>query len=75
MSKIQVKNVYKIFGPRAEEAMALIRQGRSKAEVLSATGCVVGVNDLSLSIEAGKSSSSWGCPARENPPWCATSTA
>lgn len=54
MSKIQVKNVYKIFGSRAEEAMALIRQGRSKAEVLSATGCVVGVNDLSLSIEAGE---------------------
>ncbi|GBL56690.1 MULTISPECIES: glycine betaine/L-proline ABC transporter ATP-binding protein [Pseudomonas] len=54
MSKIQVKNVYKIFGARADAALAMIRQGKSKAEVLAATDCVVGVNDLSLSIEAGE---------------------
>ncbi|MBU3055098.1 quaternary amine ABC transporter ATP-binding protein [Pseudomonas indica] len=54
MDKIVVKNVYKIFGPRAEKALAAIRQGRSKAEVLADTGCVVGVNDLSLSIGAGE---------------------
>ncbi len=54
MNKIEVKNVFKIFGPRADAALALIRQGRSKAEVLAQTGCVVGVNDLSLSIGAGE---------------------
>lgn len=54
MSKIQVKNVYKIFGAKADAALAMIRQGKSKADVLAATDCVVGVNDLSLSIEAGE---------------------
>ncbi|MFH3792431.1 M17 family peptidase N-terminal domain-containing protein, partial [Acinetobacter baumannii] len=38
----------------ADAALALIRQGRSKAEVLAQTGCVVGVNDLSLAIGAGE---------------------
>ncbi|MDF5982965.1 hypothetical protein P4056_21140 [Pseudomonas aeruginosa] len=32
MNKIEVKNVFKIFGPRADAALALIRQGRSKAK-------------------------------------------
>lgn len=54
MSKIVVKNVFKIFGQRADEALALIQQGKSKADVLANTGCVVGVNDLSLSIGAGE---------------------
>ncbi len=54
MSKIVVKNVFKIFGQRADEALALIQQGKGKAEVLAETGCVVGVNDLSLSIGAGE---------------------
>jgi glycine betaine/proline transport system ATP-binding protein len=54
MSKIVVKNVFKIFGQRADEALAMIQQGKSKADVLANTGCVVGVNDLSLSIGAGE---------------------
>ncbi|NQD92970.1 glycine betaine/L-proline ABC transporter ATP-binding protein [Pseudomonas sp. CrR25] len=54
MSKIVVNNVYKIFGARAEAALAMIRAGKSKAEVLAATDCVVGVNDLSLAIEPGE---------------------
>lgn len=54
MSKIQVKNVYKIFGSRSDAALAMIREGKSKAEVLAATDCVIGVNNLSLSIEAGE---------------------
>ncbi|MGC3292927.1 ATP-binding cassette domain-containing protein, partial [Pseudomonas aeruginosa] len=33
---------------------AIIRQGRSKAEVLAQTGCEVGVNVLSLTIGAGE---------------------
>ncbi|UTW09584.1 quaternary amine ABC transporter ATP-binding protein [Pseudomonas benzenivorans] len=54
MSKIVVKNVFKIFGSRADEALALIREGKSKDQVLAKTSCVVGVNDLSLSIEPGE---------------------
>lgn len=54
MSKIQVNNVYKIFGHRANAALDLIGQGQSKAEVLATTNCVVGVNNLTLSIESGE---------------------
>ncbi|WP_175652852.1 quaternary amine ABC transporter ATP-binding protein [Pseudomonas sp. Marseille-P9899] len=54
MNKIEVKNVFKIFGQRADEALQLIRESHSKEQVLSKTGCVVGVNDLSLSIGAGE---------------------
>ncbi|OAI92995.1 hypothetical protein AYO28_15950 [Pseudomonas putida] len=54
MNKIEVKNVFKIFGQRADEALQLIRESHSKEQVLAKTGCVVGVNDLSLSIGAGE---------------------
>ena len=50
VSKIEVKNVFKIFGNRSKEALDLIRQNKTKDQVLAETGCVVGVNDLSLSI-------------------------
>lgn len=53
-SKIVIKNVFKIFGNRPDAALAMIRQGRSKDQVLADTGCVVGVNDLSLSIASGE---------------------
>jgi glycine betaine/proline transport system ATP-binding protein len=52
--KIQLDSVYKIFGRREAAALELIRQGRDKDQVLAQTGCVVGVNGLSLSIEAGE---------------------
>lgn len=54
MNKIEVKNVFKIFGARAEDALKLIRQKKAKDQVLVETGCVVGVNDLSLSIGSGE---------------------
>jgi len=53
-NKIVVKNVYKIFGNRATEALNMVRQNQSKDQVLAQTGCVVGVNDLSLSIGSGE---------------------
>ena len=53
-NKIVVKNVYKIFGNRAKDALAMVQQNQSKDQVLAQTGCVVGVNDLSLSIGSGE---------------------
>jgi glycine betaine/proline transport system ATP-binding protein len=53
-NKIVVKNVYKIFGGRAKEALAMVQQNQSKDQVLAQTGCVVGVNDLSLAIGSGE---------------------
>lgn len=53
-SKIEVRHVFKVFGNREKEVLALIRAGKSKDQVLAETGCVVGINDLSLSIQAGE---------------------
>lgn len=53
-NKIVVSNVFKIFGNRSEEALALLKDGKSKDQVLAKTGCVVGVNDLSLTIGSGE---------------------
>lgn len=52
--KIVVSNVFKIFGNRPDAALALLKDGKSKDQVLAQTGCVVGVNDLSLSIASGE---------------------
>jgi glycine betaine/proline transport system ATP-binding protein len=56
MSGIEVKHVYKIFGTReaGEQALALLRGGATKAEVLDKTRCNVGLNDVSLSIGSGQ---------------------
>lgn len=54
MNKIEIKNVYKIFGHKTATALAMSQQGKTKQEVQSATDCVIGVHDLSMSIEAGE---------------------
>lgn len=54
MNKIDIKNVYKIFGHKTAAALALSQQGKTKQEVQAETGCVIGVHDLSLSIKAGE---------------------
>ena len=52
---IDIKNVWKIFGTRADEALAAIKaRGLSKAEVLEEFNCVVGVADVSLSVRPGE---------------------
>jgi len=57
MSEIVVKlnDVWKVFGPRAEEAMAAIKsEGLSKADVLEQFGCVVGVQAASFEVPRGE---------------------
>lgn len=53
-SSIQIRNVYKIFGDKQSQALALAREGVSKAEILSRTGCGIGLNDVSLDIPGGQ---------------------
>jgi glycine betaine/proline transport system ATP-binding protein len=54
MSAIQLRHVTKVFGPRPGQALRLLDEGADKARILADTGCVVGVADVSLSIEAGE---------------------
>ena len=52
---VVTRNVWKIFGARAEEAMEAVRnENISKAEVLERFGAVVGVKDVSISVGEGE---------------------
>ena len=53
--EIEIKGVWKIFGNRAMEALADIREnGISKQRVLEEYDCVVGVADVDLAIKRGE---------------------
>ena len=53
--KIDAKNVWKIFGDRADEALEAIQsKGLSKSEVLEEYGCVVGVADATFEVHTGE---------------------
>ena len=54
MDKIRVQNLYKIFGPNPEKAIKLLKQGKTKSQVLEKTGMTVGVNDASFTINEGE---------------------
>lgn len=52
---VEISNVWKIFGARAEEALRAVRdRGLTKAQVLSEFNAVVGVADVSLSVNRGE---------------------
>ena len=52
---VEIENVWKIFGSRADEAMQSIRiEGLSKTEVLERYDAVVGVKDATFSVEEGE---------------------
>src|SRR6056297_3826358 len=54
MSDIQVKHLNVIFGKRKKEALKLLNEGVSKADILDKTGCTVGVYDNNLEIKKGE---------------------
>ena len=51
---IEVKDLTKVFGKNNKQAMKLLEQGQSKEAILKETGCTVGVNRASFSVEAGE---------------------
>ena len=52
--KLQINNLYKIFGKNPKEALRLVREGMDKESVFDRTGCAVGVNDASFSVNEGE---------------------
>jgi glycine betaine/proline transport system ATP-binding protein len=51
----ECRHVWKIFGPRAREALAAMRRdGLGKGELLERFDCVVGVADASFSVRRGE---------------------
>jgi len=54
MSKIEIKNVYKIFGNNPQSVMPMVKDGATKENVLEQTGHTVGLDNVSLNIEEGE---------------------
>ena len=54
MSKIEIKNIYKIFGSTPEQVLPMVKDGASKEQVMEETGHTVGLDNVSLSIKEGE---------------------
>ncbi len=54
MPKIELKNVYKIFGEDPQSVLPLLQEGTTKEEILEERDHTVGLDNVSLSIEEGE---------------------
>ena len=54
MSKIEINNVYKIFGSNPKSILSMVKEGSTKEQMLEKTGHTVGLDDVSLKIEEGE---------------------
>jgi len=52
--KLEVKNLYKVFGDNPQRAFKYIDKGCGKEEILEKTGLSLGVKNASLAIEEGE---------------------
>ncbi|MEK9874772.1 MAG: glycine betaine/L-proline ABC transporter ATP-binding protein [Pelagibacteraceae bacterium] len=54
MAKIEIKNIYKIFGRKPDNILPMVKDGATKEQVLEKTGHTVGLDNVSLKIEEGE---------------------
>ncbi|GGA73471.1 quaternary amine ABC transporter ATP-binding protein [Ornithinibacillus halotolerans] len=54
MPIIEAKNLTKVFGKNAKQALELLDKGLTKEEILKKTGSTVGVNRASFTVEEGE---------------------
>jgi len=54
MSKIEVKNVYKIFGDNPSKVLPMVQNGATKEEILEKTWHTVGLDNVSIKVEEGE---------------------
>lgn len=54
MTKVEIKNVYKVFGATPKKMIPLLKSGESKESVLKKHKHSVGVNNASFSVEEGE---------------------
>jgi glycine betaine/proline transport system ATP-binding protein len=52
--KLQIKNLYKVFGKSPKKALKMLDQGVSKDDIFSKTGMTIGVQDASFDIYEGE---------------------
>lgn len=51
---LETRGLFKVFGEQPEQAFTLLEKGVGKDGILQKTGLTIGVNDVSLSIQAGE---------------------
>ncbi|SAL83550.1 glycine betaine/L-proline ABC transporter ATPase [Caballeronia arvi] len=51
--RLRIENLYKVFSDKPAPALAMLKAGRRKADVLEALGQVVGLDDVSLGVPSG----------------------
>jgi glycine betaine/proline transport system ATP-binding protein len=54
MSKIEINNIYKIFGNEPQSVLPMVQDGATKEEVLEKTGHTIGLDNVSIKIEEGE---------------------
>ncbi|MDF0479883.1 glycine betaine/L-proline ABC transporter ATP-binding protein [Vagococcus sp. PNs007] len=54
LSKVRVENLTKVFGKKSQQALAMVKENKSKDEIMDATGATVGVYDASFEVEEGE---------------------
>lgn len=54
MTLLEVKHLTKVFGKKQKAALEMVKQGKSKTEILESTGATVGVYDASFDIQEGE---------------------
>lgn len=53
-NKVEIRNLYLIFGSEKNKAFRMLKKGKSKNEILKETGCTIAVNNASLSVREGE---------------------
>ncbi|MCC4854087.1 ATP-binding cassette domain-containing protein, partial [Vibrio lentus] len=51
---ITIKNLDVVFGNKANQALELLDQGKTRQEIIDETGQVVGVDNVSLTVKEGE---------------------
>ena len=49
MSKIEIRNIYKIFGNHPDQILPMVKEGANKELVMEETGHTVGLDNVSIS--------------------------
>ena len=52
--KVSIRNLYKIFGEDPQGALARVREGMSKPDLLDQTGHVLGLQDINVDMKEGE---------------------
>ena len=53
-SSIEIRDLYKIFGSHPQKFVEAVKGGMSKAELAKAHGHILGLNNINISMPAGR---------------------